>query len=42
MPPDGFKAGPIIGHWQHDFALRRLKLETGASDAGCTRAPSRK
>ena len=27
---DGFKAGPIIGHWQHDFALRRLKLETGA------------
>ena len=28
---DGFKAGPIIGHWQHDFALRRLKLETGAT-----------
>ena len=27
---DGFKAGPIIGHWQHGFALRRLKLETGA------------
>jgi len=28
---DGFKAGPIIGHWDHGFALRRLKLETGAS-----------
>ena len=28
---DGFAAGPIIGHWQHDFALRRLKLETGAT-----------
>ena len=28
--PDGFKAGPIVGHWQHGFALRRLKLETGA------------
>jgi mannose-6-phosphate isomerase-like protein (cupin superfamily) len=28
---DGFKAGPIIGHWQHGFALRRLKLETGAT-----------
>jgi quercetin dioxygenase-like cupin family protein len=28
---DGFKAGPIIGHWQHDFALRRLRLETGAA-----------
>ena len=28
---DGFKAGPIIGHWKHDFALRRLKLETGAT-----------
>jgi len=27
---DGFKAGPIVGHWQHGFALRRLKLETGA------------
>jgi quercetin dioxygenase-like cupin family protein len=27
---DGFAAGPIIGHWQHGFALRRLKLETGA------------
>ena len=27
---DGFKAGPIIGHWKHDFTLRRLKLETGA------------
>lgn len=30
---DGFKAGPIVGHWQHGFALRRLKLETGASIA---------
>ena len=28
---DGFAAGPIIGHWQHDFTLRRLKLETGAT-----------
>lgn len=28
---DGFKAGPIVGHWQHDFTLRRLKLETGAT-----------
>ena len=28
---DGFKAGPIIGHWNHGFALRRLKLETGAT-----------
>ena len=27
---DGFKAGPIAAHWQHGFALRRLKLETGA------------
>ncbi|WP_207633209.1 cupin domain-containing protein [Devosia aurantiaca] len=27
---DGFKAGPIVGHWQHGFTLRRLKLETGA------------
>lgn len=27
---DGFKAGPIVGHWQHGFALRRLKLATGA------------
>tara|TARA_R110000868_G_scaffold302191_9_gene562699 strand:+ start:6483 stop:7520 length:1038 start_codon:yes stop_codon:yes gene_type:complete len=27
---DGFSAGPIVGHWQHGFALRRLKLETGA------------
>jgi len=26
---DGVKAGPIVGHWQHGFALRRLKLETG-------------
>jgi mannose-6-phosphate isomerase-like protein (cupin superfamily) len=28
---DGFPAGPIIGHWRHDFALRRLRLETGAT-----------
>lgn len=28
---DGFKAGPISGHWKHDFTLRRLKLETGAT-----------
>ena len=28
---DGFAAGPIIGHWKHDFTLRRLKLETGAT-----------
>jgi mannose-6-phosphate isomerase-like protein (cupin superfamily) len=28
---DGFKAGPIVGHWDHGFALRRLKLETGAT-----------
>ena len=28
---DGFAAGPIVGHWQHDFALRRLKLDTGAT-----------
>jgi mannose-6-phosphate isomerase-like protein (cupin superfamily) len=28
---DGFTAGPIVGHWQHGFALRRLKLETGAA-----------
>ncbi|MET3900791.1 mannose-6-phosphate isomerase-like protein (cupin superfamily) [Devosia sp. UYZn731] len=35
---DGFKAGPIIGRWQHDFALRRLKLETGASVAQHSRA----
>jgi mannose-6-phosphate isomerase-like protein (cupin superfamily) len=27
---DGLKAGPIAGHWQHDFTLRRLKLTTGA------------
>ena len=27
---DGFTAGPISGHWQHGFAVRRLKLETGA------------
>ena len=35
---DGFKAGPIIGHWQHDFALRRLKLETGATVAPHSRS----
>lgn len=28
---DGIKAGPISGHWRHDFALRRLKLATGAT-----------
>lgn len=28
---DGFKAGPIVGHWDHGFTLRRLKLETGAT-----------
>ncbi|MDB5506426.1 MAG: cupin [Devosia sp.] len=28
---DGFAAGPIVGHWQHGFALRRLKLATGAT-----------
>ena len=28
---DGFAAGPIVGHWKHDFTLRRLKLETGAT-----------
>src|SRR5688572_20640313 len=27
---DGLRAGPISGHWDHGFALRRLKLETGA------------
>ncbi len=35
---DGFKAGPIIGHWQHGFALRRLKLETGATIAQHSRS----
>ncbi len=35
---DGFKAGPIIGHWKHGFALRRLKLETGATIAPHSRA----
>jgi quercetin dioxygenase-like cupin family protein len=35
---DGFKAGPIVGHWQHDFALRRLKLETGATIAPHSRS----
>jgi quercetin dioxygenase-like cupin family protein len=28
---DGLKAGPIKGHWDHGFAVRRLKLETGAT-----------
>ena len=28
---DGFAAGPIVGHWDHGFALRRLKLATGAT-----------
>ncbi|WP_449393565.1 cupin domain-containing protein [Devosia riboflavina] len=28
---DGIKAGPIVGHWKHDFTLRRFKLETGAT-----------
>jgi mannose-6-phosphate isomerase-like protein (cupin superfamily) len=28
---DGFKAGPIVGRWDHGFALRRLKLATGAA-----------
>ncbi|WP_193336652.1 cupin domain-containing protein [Devosia beringensis] len=35
---DGFAAGPIVGHWQHGFALRRLKLETGASIAPHSRS----
>jgi mannose-6-phosphate isomerase-like protein (cupin superfamily) len=35
---DGFAAGPIIGHWQHDFTLRRLKLETGATIPAHSRA----
>lgn len=35
---DGFKAGPIVGHWQHGFALRRLKLETGANVAQHSRS----
>ena len=28
---DDIEAGPIAGHWQHDFTLRRLKLTTGAT-----------
>ena len=35
---DGFTAGPIVGHWNHGFALRRLKLETGASIPSHSRA----
>lgn len=35
---DGFKAGPIVGHWQHGFALRRLKLATGATIPAHSRA----
>ena len=35
---DGIKAGPIVGHWKHDFTLRRLKLETGATIAAHARA----
>jgi len=35
---DGFAAGPIVGHWQHGFALRRLKLETGATIPSHSRA----
>jgi quercetin dioxygenase-like cupin family protein len=35
---DGFTAGPISGHWQHDFTLRRLKLETGATIPAHARA----
>lgn len=35
---DGFKAGPISGHWQHGFAIRRLKLETGATIRAHARA----
>ena len=35
---DGFEAGPIVGHWQHDFAVRRLKLETGATVPAHSRA----
>ena len=38
MSGDGFKAGPIVGHWQHGFALRRLKLETGATIPAHARA----
>ncbi len=35
---DGIPAGPISGHWQHDFTLRRLKLETGATIPAHARA----
>ncbi len=35
---DGVKAGPIIGHWKHDFTLRRLKLQTGAAIPAHARA----
>jgi len=35
---DGFTAGPISGHWKHDFTLRRLKLETGATIPAHARA----
>lgn len=35
---DGFAAGPIIGHWRHDFTLRRLKLSTGATIPSHARA----
>jgi quercetin dioxygenase-like cupin family protein len=35
---DGFTAGPITGHWDHGFALRRLKLETGATIPAHARA----
>lgn len=35
---DGFAAGPIVGHWRHGFALRRLRLETGARIAPHARA----
>lgn len=35
---DGIKAGPIKGHWDHGFALRRLKLETGATIATHSRS----
>lgn len=35
---DGIPAGPISGHWKHDFTLRRLKLETGATIPAHARA----
>jgi len=28
---DGFEPGPISGWWEHGFALRQLRMETGAS-----------